>query len=189
MNLALAFLVIVASTAFGALLFFLPRTAEAAIPDTPGAPPAMNDLQALYIAAGARRGVDPVLLRALAQVESSENPDAVRWNPPYDCSVGLMQILAIPPKGFIPEPGADYTPTNKFQVEGWPVTFQALKNPAVNLDIGAQILAWNLATFGYPKGIAVYNSWSARNDPDDGPFMNQAYVAKVLRHVAALTGA
>ena len=136
---------------------------------------------ALYQEIGARRGVDPDLLRALAIVESSERADAVRWNPPNDISVGLMQVLCIPDENGVCK--------NRLNVEGWPTTFDALKNPLVNLDIAAQIIAWNLNTFGFPKGIAVYNSWGAKDDPANGPFRNQRYVDKVLKHLRALKGA
>ncbi len=113
------------------------------------------------------------LLKAIAIVESNLNPDAVRDNPPHDVSVGLMQILCLP--------GPDGVCANKFNIDGWQgMTFDALKNPETNVWMAVQILSWNIQNFGWPRGLAVYNSWSARNAPLHGPFPNQKYVEKVL---------
>ena len=126
-------------------------------------------------------GVDPLLLKAIAMQESSLNAAAIRNNPPHDVSVGLMQILCIP--------DANGVCTNRFNVEGWDsATFDKLKDPDFNVQIGAQILAWNLKQFGYPRGIAVYNSWDQRDAPINGPFKNQHYVNNVLANLASLKG-
>jgi soluble lytic murein transglycosylase-like protein len=141
-------------------------------------------LRALFAKHGAAYGVDPLLLEAIAMVESSLRPDAVRWNPPHDVSVGVMQILAVPPEGT--QRGEDFMPTNRFDISPWPVSFAALKNPDLNIALGAQILRWNLRTFGFPRGVAVYNSWSARHAQESGPFPNDAYVSKVLHNLENL---
>lgn len=113
------------------------------------------------------------LLKAIAYRESSMNPLAVRNNPPHDVSVGLMQVLCLPDENGVCK--------NTFNVNGWQgMTFDALKDPETNLSIATQILAYNVRTYGFPKGLAVYNAWSARHDPTDGPFRNQEYVDKVL---------
>jgi soluble lytic murein transglycosylase-like protein len=126
----------------------------------------------IYKKYGEKYGVDWKLIKAIAQVESNENPQAVN---PSDPSYGLMQILY---------------PTSLPAVENWPPDSSSeLMAPDYNVSIGSQILAWNLNAFGFPKGIAVYNSWSARNDPDNGPFQNQDYVNKVLAKYDALGGA
>lgn len=121
--------------------------------------------------------IDPALLQAIAQVESSEVLEAVNISDP---SFGLMQILCTPNgKGIC---------TNRFpKVDGWEgTTVDDLFNPQINVSIGAQILKWNLEQYGYPKGFAVYNSWSARKDPEDGPYRNQEYVNKVLNNLRRL---
>lgn len=140
---------------------------------------AATPLDFIFTKYGTLYNVDPRLLKALAMVESSMNPNAVRNNPPHDVSMGLMQILCLPDgKGGC---------TNKFNIDGWKgVTAQALLSPDLNVKLGAQIIAWNIRTFGYKRGIAVYNNWSARNSPADGPFPNQGYVNKVLSNVAKL---
>lgn len=122
----------------------------------------------LYKKYGLKYNVDWKLLKAIAQVESDENPLAKNPNEP---SYGLMQI-------FYPQ---------SLNVENWPPQNAAqLYNPDYNISIGAQILRWNIASFGRDKGIAVYNAWSARHAPDQGPFPNQAYVDKVKGKLAAL---
>jgi soluble lytic murein transglycosylase-like protein len=126
---------------------------------------------------GNRYGVDPILLKAIATVESSLDPSAEN---PSDPSVGLMQILC--------KPDADGKCSNTLNVDGWnDATWERLHDPDFNVMIGAQILAWNLRTYGYPRGIAVYNAWSARNDPPEGPFRNQQYVDRVKAAYVALT--
>ncbi len=164
---------------------FYAKKSEAATMETPksGHGPTLRDL---YEQHGALNNVDPDLLQAIARVESNERAAAVRWKPPHDVSVGLMQILAIPPEGTAQ--GTDYFPTNKFNISPWPVSFEELKDPNLNISLGAQILAWNLRTFGFPRGVAVYNNYGARHASINGPFPNDAYVSKVLSMYHTLKG-
>jgi hypothetical protein len=144
---------------------------------TPATKPTLDELYAKY---GAQYGVDPLLIKSIAIVESAENPAATRIQPPRDISVGLMQILCVP--------NDEGVCTNKLNVSPWPVTFNALLDPEMNLRIAVQILKWNLDNYGYPRGIAIYNNWSARHASVDGPFPNDAYVARVLHHYNQLKG-
>lgn len=132
--------------------------------------PKTMTLDDLYLEFGNRYGIDPLLIKAIASIESSENPNAVN---PSDPSIGLMQILCIPDgKGGC---------KNKFNLPNWDrVKENDLFIPEINLQYGVQILKWNIDTYGFKRGIAVYNNWGARNDPEDGPFPNQSYVDKVL---------
>lgn len=133
-------------------------------------------LNGLYQHYGQAYGLDWLLLKAIAIVESSENPDAVN---PTDPSTGLMQILC----------DADGTGkcTNKFNVTGWDLaTVQRLKDPDFNLSIASQILKWNIDNYGFKRGVAVYNRWASRKDPPNGPFGNQEYVDKVFREYGIL---
>lgn len=136
-----------------------------------------NPLDSIFSEIGAKRGVDPLLLKAIATVESSLQARAV--NPRDNESIGLMQILCVPDgKGGC---------SNTFKIQGWEtITREKLFDPRTNVDMGAQILGWNLKTYGYPKGIAVYNAWDQRNAPAKGPFKNQAYVDKVIKAYAKL---
>jgi soluble lytic murein transglycosylase-like protein len=137
---------------------------------TPVAPAPDNSLGALFDKWGGAYGVDPLLLRAIAMTESGLDMLAVN---PSDPSYGLMQILCTP--------GPDGKCSNKFNIDGWPgITRAQLLDPDTNIRMGAQILAWNLRTYGMPRGIAVYNAWDQRHSPVNGPFKNQRYVDKVL---------
>lgn len=139
------------------------------------AKPMRGALASLYQKYGAMYGVDPALLRAIAMVESSENPVAVN---PSDPSYGLMQVLC---KSSCPTCKCQ----NKFNIDGWSeATPTRLIDPEFNVKLGAQILAWNIRTYGPRRGIAVYNNWGARNASPNGPFPNQSYVDKVERNLA-----
>lgn len=127
-------------------------------------------------------GVDPNLLKAIAMRESSLNPNAVNSADHY--SVGLMQILYRPSDPY----DLDSPPSNVFDVDGWnEASYDKLRDPDFNVKIGAQILAYNIRTFGLPRAIAVYNSWDQRSAPRDGPFKNQDYVDAVLSNYQSLT--
>jgi len=131
-----------------------------------------STLDELYQFMGRKHAVDWRLLKAIAIVESSENPNAIN---PSDPSYGLMQVLCT---GI--EEGGNRTCTNKLNLPDWPPTVDQLMDVETNLDFGAGILAWNIQTYGMLKGIAVYNRWASRLDPNQGPFGNQGYVDKVL---------
>lgn len=174
---------------FGALALYAARAKggniEMPIKDFTSTKPGSFGLDYLFEKYGQLNGVDPLLLKAIAKTESNLDPKAVRNNPPRDVSVGLMQVLYIPSiPGDLSSP-----PSNRFNVNGWNVaTFEKLQDPEFNISIGAQILSYNLRIYGYPRGIAVYNAYSARSDPAQGPFRNQVYVDRVLREYARLKG-
>lgn len=132
---------------------------------------------------GEKYGVDPMLIEAHAMAESALDPNAVRWNPPADISVGLMQVLYIPSD----LSNRNSPPKNRLQVDGWhDATFDKLKDPNFNVMIAAQIMRYNINTYGLPRAIAVYNNYSQRFAGRDGPFTNQSYVDKVSRNYARL---
>ena len=125
-------------------------------------------LDQLYDQYGKQYDINPSLIKAIATVESGGNFKAIN---PADPAYGLMQVLCVPDgKGGC---------ANTLNVPGWDsVTSEKLLDPSINIYYGVNILKWNLDTYGYPKGIAVYNKWSARNEVGE-PFSNQAYVDKV----------
>ena len=135
-------------------------------------------LDDLYESHGRQKGLDPILLKAIAIVESSENPNAKN---PSDPSYGLMQILC--------QPDGQGGCKNRLNVLDWPPqSSERLYDADYSLHIGSQILRWNIDQYGFNKGIAVYNSWTAHNDPQNGPFCNQVYVDNVLKNYYNLTG-
>lgn len=147
----------------------------------PGRKPNLTTLDEIYIKYALIHGMDWRLLKAIAKVESSERPTAKNAADP---SYGLMQILCVTPAG-----NQLTRCTNKFNIVGWDkATPESLLDPDFNVSLASQILQWNLQNYGFPKGIAVYNAWSARNDPPNGPFRNQGYVDKVLSAYRSLGG-
>lgn len=151
------------------------------LPASPSPAPTVSGLDFIYQKWANIRGLDWLLVKAVAQVESDEQPAAVN---PNDPSYGLMQILCV-----------QSSPTghcrNRFPaIPNWDEATQEklVSDPDYNVDIGTQILKWNLDAYGFPRGIAVYNRWASRNDPEQGPFGNQEYVDKVLAKLAALQG-
>lgn len=125
--------------------------------------------------------LDPALLIGIATVESDMNARAIANEgttgpgrkdsiPPGHKmrSIGLMQILYI----------GNNEPLNHFNIAGWPVaSVEELMDPDTNIMLGAQILAWNIKTYGLERGISVYNCWSCR----EGEIKNRSYVDKVLK--------
>jgi len=121
--------------------------------------------------------VDWRLVKAIAQHESGENPAAVNRSDRE--SLGVMQVLC--------RPDGNGGCTNRLNVNGWKTaTRDKLLDADFNIYIGAQILAANVAQYGVPKGIAVYNAWDQHTAPAAGPFKNQHYVDDVLRRARAL---
>jgi soluble lytic murein transglycosylase-like protein len=143
--------------------------------------PSMYD--PIYQKHAARTGLPWLLLKAIARIESSENSGAVnRADPSY----GLMQILCS---------GSGDSCSNAFPAipafRGASKT-KLVNDPDFNVQIGADILKWNLnytklgaTNAGYRKAIAMYNRWESRRQ-NDGQWANQAYVDRVWREYQRL---
>jgi len=121
----------------------------------------------MFVKAGARYGVSPKLLAAVAKVESGYNPHAVS----KVGAQGLMQLMPGTAKGL----GV----RNSFDPE------QAIMG-------GAKLLAHNLKEFkSVPLALAAYNAGGGAVHRYGGipPFAEtQAYVPKVQKALAALGG-
>ncbi|GIM92326.1 transglycosylase SLT domain-containing protein [Paractinoplanes toevensis] len=121
----------------------------------------------LFVKAGAKYGISPKLLAAVAKVESGYDPQAVS----KVGARGLMQLMPSTAKGL----GVD----NAFDPE------QAIFG-------GAKLLARNLREFkSVPLALAAYNAGGGAVKKYDGipPFAEtQAYVPKVQKALAALGG-
>lgn len=142
------------------------------------APASAGEFDALYQAEAAKHGLDWRLVKAVARVESSENPRAENRRDP---SVGLMQLLC--------KYDAQGRCTNRLRLDGWAgVTREQLLDPATNVRFGTAILAWNIRTYGLRRGVACYNAFRACLDAQAEPFSNQAYLEKVMRIHRGLLG-
>ena len=108
-----------AAGAFLSLGSFLKKADATANPnpgarEIPSAPsplfgaPLSTTIDDIYAKWGNRYGVDPDLLKAIATVESGENPSAFN---PSDPSYGLMQILC--------RTGTDGFCANRFNIQSW----------------------------------------------------------------------
>jgi cell wall-associated NlpC family hydrolase len=116
----------------------------------------------LFAEAGARHGVDPALLSAVARAESGYNPNAVS----RAGALGLMQIMPATAAGLGVDP----------------------LDPAQAIDGAARYLAQQLDAFGSTElALAAYNAGPAAVGRYGGipPYPEtQAYVSKVLGYVA-----
>jgi soluble lytic murein transglycosylase-like protein len=159
--------------------FISPPAAGAAPPLTKSPrvnPPTADELFRKW---GAVYGVEWQLLKSIAVTESRLDANAV--NAADNESIGLMQILC--------RPDGQGGCSNRLNVDGWSeATREKLFDADFNIRIGAQILAWNIRTYGMPRAIGVYNRWAERTAPVAGPFENQAYVDAVLAHYQGTCG-
>lgn len=136
---------------------------------------------AIYQKYGTQFGVDWRLIKAHAQVESSENPSAFNT----EGSSGLMQILL---------PLSHNTGARRHFDAGrlpeWrdadAAAGTAIFDPDYNVSLAASLIRENIKAYGMPRAIAVYNMDKSRLAPLMGPFANQGYVDKVLAKARAL---
>ncbi len=103
---------------------------------------------------GERTGVPWQLIKAVVTLESGLNPQ---------------------PKKTIPKEGTRAINLKKAD-GGWGVLFEFNRN----IQMGVDILHWNLKLYGFLKGIATYNLWQESSSPAKGPFKNQDYVDMVI---------
>ncbi|MBB1634731.1 MULTISPECIES: transglycosylase SLT domain-containing protein [Cupriavidus] len=119
--------------------------------------------------AGERHGIDPLLLAAIAKVESSMNPRALNRNRNGTYDIGLMQI------------NSSHLP--RLLRAG--VTHERLiDEPCTSIDTGAAILADFIERHGYTwNAVGAYNAGSA---PARQP-ARKVYATKVWREYQRLT--
>ncbi|NRR33766.1 lytic transglycosylase domain-containing protein [Oxalobacteraceae bacterium] len=121
---------------------------------------AAGAVQACWEEAGARYGVNPRLLYAIAKTESSLNPAAINRNKNGSYDVGLMQINS----SWLPR-------LRKFGLDE-----QQLMEPCTSILVGAWILAQNMQRMG--------NSWDAVGAYNSSkPELRQKYALRVYRNL------
>lgn len=109
------------------------------------APAGADDLHSCFRRASMRYDISQRLLEAIAQVESSGNPMAINRNSNGSEDIGLMQINSF----WLPK------------LEEYGITRQDLFDPCVSIDVGAWILADNIARHGYSwEAVGAYNAAS-----------------------------
>lgn len=100
-------------------------------------------VQACWQEVGARYGVNPYLLGAIAKQESNFNANAVRKNTNGSKDIGVMQINSI------------WLPT----LAKYGITEQQLYDPCVNIAVGAWILRQQQEKYGNTwEAVGAYHS-------------------------------
>ncbi len=118
--------------------------------------------QACWDAAAQRYQVSSALLYAIARTESGLNPLAVGRNGNGSRDIGLMQI------------NSAWLPT----LASHGITERELFEPCTNIEVGAWILAGNVARLGYTwDAVGAYNA--------QNPALRRAYADKVRLHLSA----
>lgn len=112
---------------------------------------------------GREFGIDPLLLHAIAKVESSMRPRAVNHNRNGTYDIGLMQINSIHLPGLARE---GYTRE------------RLLNEPCASVRVGARILADFIAQHGYTwNAVGAYNAGSAPQREE----LRKRYATRVWR--------
>jgi soluble lytic murein transglycosylase-like protein len=93
---------------------------------------------------GGRYAIEPELLRAIADVESGQNPNAMNYNKDGSRDIGLMQI------------NSHHLP--RLSAQG--ITEQRLLgDPCLSVEVGASVLAGFIARYGYNwTAVGAYNA-------------------------------
>jgi len=121
---------------------------------------AAPDARACWQEAGAKYGVNPYLLYAIAKTESGLNPKALNHNRNGSVDVGLMQINS-----------AWFPKLRKLGIDE-----QQLYQPCTNIEVGAWILAQNMRRLGNTwTAVGAYNSSNAER--------RLGYALKVYRNL------
>ena len=91
--------------------------------------------------AGEHFGINPVILEAIAYVESGMNPSAINYNTDGSYDVGLMQI------------------NSRWKKVVGKKIWEGILHPRINIWIGAWILRMCIDRYGYnAKALACYHS-------------------------------
>lgn len=131
------------------------------------------NLDEIFVKHADRTGVPWQLIKAVSQQESNLNPKAVKTMDKTGMrAIGLMQVTC---------------PSKKI-IEGWigeePAEggCDSLFDPDKNVQMGTDILSWNMTFFGFLRGIASFNIWTECTSSPQGPFKNQAYVDAIIKN-------
>ncbi|WP_107311060.1 lytic transglycosylase domain-containing protein [Burkholderia metallica] len=122
-----------------------------------------------FTLAGERHGIDPLLLVAIAEIESSMDPNAFNKNRNGTYDVGLMQINS--------------THLPRLRKAGI-TKRQLVEEPCTSIDTGASILAGFIERHGYTwNAVGAYNAGSSSNRAS----ARKAYATKVWHVYRNLT--
>jgi soluble lytic murein transglycosylase-like protein len=115
-------------------------------------------------------GVHPILLRAIAWVESRGNPSAVNRNRNGSTDVGLMQI------------------NSWWSTRGLEPWWRHLGSPCVNAAAGAWVLKQCVAISGYTwEAVGCYHAGADWPSSPARRAAGRAYIARVQRAISGAT--
>jgi len=119
--------------------------------------------------AGEKYQINPLLLKAIAQIESAMNPKALNHNRNGSVDIGLMQINSIHMPRLI---------KNGITKE------KLMTDACTSVMVGAEILAGFIYQFGYTwRAVGSYHAGSAQGRDD----VRQLYVIKVSQEYQRLS--
>ena len=128
-------------------------------------------LASCFDTAGQRYGISPVLLRAIASVESGLDPHALHVNANGTTDIGLMQINS----WWLPR-------LTQYGIEA-----EDLREPCINVAVGAWILAGNVRQFGYGwRAVGAYNAGTSTDHKTEQ--RREDYANRVYRHLPCAAG-
>lgn len=133
------------------------------------ATPTTDAYAACFAEAGKKYAIDPLLLQAIAQVESSMNPRALNRNRNGSEDLGLMQINS----------------SHLVRLHKDGITRQQLLDDAcLSVMVGAGILSEFITQFGYTwRAVGAYNAGGGAGR--DG--LRERYAGKVIREYRRLS--
>lgn len=124
-----------------------------------------------FDAAGQRYGVSPILLRAIASVESGLDPQALHVNTNGTTDIGLMQINS----WWLPH------------LRRYGIELEDLREPCLNIGVSAWILAGNIRQFGYGwRAVGAYNAGTRLDRKTEQ--RRDDYANRVYRHLPCGAG-
>jgi len=130
---------------------------------------ASNAYATCFDEAGKKYQINPLILKAIAQVESSMDPTAINHNRNGSVDIGLMQINST----HIPR-------LNKNGI----TREQLMTDACTSVMVGAEILAGFIAQFGYTwRAVGSYHAGAGAGRDD----IRQRYVIKVAEQYQRLS--
>ncbi|MDL4915783.1 MAG: lytic transglycosylase domain-containing protein [Enterobacterales bacterium endosymbiont of Blomia tropicalis] len=132
--------------------------------------PVSPSLATCWYQAGARYGIEPELLQAIAIVESGLDPNAINKNNDGTVDYGLMQINS-----------RHLGVLKKYQISQQDL----IQDPCQSVMAGAWILAGNIQRMGYTwEAVGAYNAGAAKTPQRQA--LRQKYIQKVVPHYLRL---
>jgi len=130
-----------------------------------------DELTSCFHESGERYGISPVLLQAIAEVESGLDPAAVHVNGNGSIDIGLMQI------------NSWWFPVLKQHG----ISSEDLWDPCLSIGVGAWILAGNIRQYGYGwRAVGAYNAGTRTDSVTER--RREDYAIRVYRRLSCGSG-